>query len=513
MRNVHTSAAALFLAVAGLSATASAQQSPFGQNGPFVNFGDNSPAPIDARYTPSAFLTNDPASIANADATLASAQAQGKPLAVKVIEPLTNPAALALFNKYAVQFVFTDFEDAARVGRTRAVADQVLHSTKSKNAYVGNFNFYPNASSDTTQPGSLSGSQAQSFQFANNSLDYSDSRGRLGTTYGKQMANPALYPGSPDYRNPAQGNSGAPNIRSALFTLPIQRETFATNGLLGRSVPSGSSFQAYNTPFSNGGYKNGARNIPYVTRFNNWGNPALGGGPTGNGFVQNAADPANGQLLSRGDFEAMVLHYRLRGADTFHLFNEADGSVVGYSKTQEAQDAANGWAALGTAGGSALNGIFSRHNYGFANLTNLIGDKGGDSGDTSPRSTEVAGAVWSGVFDKSGTSRHLAILISNLSPVRKTIDLPNKVGGFMTARADGVRIDDFFLDPGQHKLLTFTFSSATSRWKMDSFINPNGNAIVFTDNNRNGVGIPEPTGLSLLGLGAVGLLARRRRHA
>ena len=81
----------------------------------------------------------------------------------------------------------------------------------------------------------------------------------------------------------------------------------------------------------------------------------------------------------------------------------------------------------------------------------------------------------------------------------------------MTARADGVRIDDFFLDPGQHKLITFTFGGG--RWKMDSSINPNGNAIVFTDNNRNGVGIPEPTGLSLLGVGALGLLARRRRRA
>src|SRR3954447_16544677 len=142
MRIMHSSAAALFVTIAGLTTTASAQQSPFNTNGtgPFINFGDNSPVPIEPRYAPSAFLGNDAASIANTDATLAAAQAQGKPLAVKVVQPLTNAAALAIFNKYAVQFVFCDYEDAARVGRTRAIADQVLHSTKSKNAYVGNFN-------------------------------------------------------------------------------------------------------------------------------------------------------------------------------------------------------------------------------------------------------------------------------------------------------------------------------------------------------------------------------------
>src|SRR5206468_5464441 len=153
---------------------------------------------------------------------------------------------------------------------------------KSSGAFVGNFNFYPNAASDPTRPGSIAGSQAASFQFKPTSSDYSSSRGNIGlpgggVVVGNQSADPALYPGSPDYRNPAQGNSGAPNIRSALFTLPIQRLTLSELGLRDLSgVPADAT--AYAQP----GRPNATDdvNIPDVTRFNNYGNPALGGGPS-----------------------------------------------------------------------------------------------------------------------------------------------------------------------------------------------------------------------------------------
>ena len=262
-----------------------------------------------------------------------------------------------------------------------------------------------------------------------------------GTVVGNQHADPALYPGSPDYRNPAQGNSGAPNIRSALFTLPIQRLTLAELGVKGfGGVPGGAAAYAISGP--NQAYTGAAGGrqqlIPYVTRFNNYGNPALGGGPTGTGFVQNAATPSNGQLLSRGDFQAQVLHYRMRGADSVHLFNEATGSVVGYGPTQEQSDVKTGWAASGVA-----NGIFTRGNYAFANLSNVIGDADSNSGDVNPRSTELSGAVWSGVYDRAGSidpatgRRRLAILLSNLSAVQKEVDLPNNIGGFSTFKPPG----------------------------------------------------------------------------
>ena len=253
--------------------------------------------------------------------------------------------------------------------------------------------------------------------------------------------------------------------------------------------------------------------IPYVTRFNNWGNPALGGGPSGTGFVQNAATPSNGQLLSRGDFQAMILHYRMRGADSVNLFNEATGSVVGYGPTQEQADVKTGWAAS-----SVANGIFSRRNYAFANLTNVIGDSNSNSGNVNPRSTEIAGAVWSGVYDRPGSTdpstgrRRLTILLSNLSSVRKIVDFPNNIGGFSTFKAPGStsldRFDDYAIDPGQHRLLNFALQNS-SRGRLEWVFT--GDQFIGLDNNRNGVGIPEPTTLSLVGVGALGLLARRRR--
>jgi len=173
--------------------------------------------------------------------------------------------------------------------------------------------------------------------------------------------------------------------------------------------------------------------------------------------------------------------------------------VIGYDREDQRRDAAEGWN-----GSSVASGIFSRNNFAFANLTTLVGDAGGNSGDTGRRDIEKAGAVWSGVYDKSGSNRRLVILLSNLSNQTKTIDLPNSIGGFMTFRQDGVRIDDFFLNPGVHRLITFTLRG--NRWLL------NTNGTLFTDDNRNGIGIPEPTSLGLVGIGAMGLLARRRRR-
>jgi len=88
-------------------------------------------------------------------------------------------------------------------------------------------------------------------------------------------------------------------------------------------------------------------------------------------------------------------------------------SVVGYSGEQMANDIAIGWA-----GSTELNELFARDRYAFANLSVTIGDLGGESGEGDAlRSIELAGAVWSGVYDMKGNKRQLIILLSNLSAV------------------------------------------------------------------------------------------------
>ncbi|HEX8910974.1 MAG TPA: PEP-CTERM sorting domain-containing protein [Humisphaera sp.] len=474
-------AVALFSAILGTAGLASAQSVP---SSGFFDWSENT-NPTAPDFTASPFLDNNNAT--QVAAQLSAAQAAGKPLAVKVREPLTNPASQAIFNQFAVKYVFCDFEDAALVGRTRAVADLVLSSTASKNAFVGNFNVYPNSGSDGTRPVA-----------ANTNYQYGDIRGKTPTSTGKLMSNEQLYPGQSDFRTGGTSQlpipGGTPNIRSGLFTLPIIRQTVAENSLPGSDA-----------------------HIPWVTRFNNWGNTLLdtdGNSSNGYQFVQNASNPANGQLLSRGDFQAQILHYRLRGADSVNLFQASAGSVQGYSRAQEQSDIRTGW------GGSAVvNGIFSRNNFALANLTTVIGDRGGSSGDPAnssqnptsvgPRGLAVAGAAWSGVYDKSGSTRKLSILISNMGTDNKTIDLPNFIGGYHAMASNGS--DDFAVSPGQHRLLTFTLKPQSSLGKNMSWV-LDSNVAVFTDNNRNGVGIPEPTSAAVLGLGAVGLLAARRRR-
>jgi hypothetical protein len=348
---------------------------------------------------------------ANASAVadiLAANETAGFPLAVRVREVLTNVAARAVVTDFHLGELFGDYFGADRAALAAATAQLALSSPLSRKAFSGNFNLYPNVELDTTRPAVVSPDAAR-FQVPPAAGEFRASRGRIGSRLSPSASMPVLFPGSPDFRNPAQGNSGAPNIRGALFTLPIQRVTFALLGARGLTDPTKNTLAMYGLP----ALRPAIKTLPLVARFNNFGNPALGGGPSGTGFVQNAATPANAQLLSRGDFQAMILHLRMRGAAGAVLFS-GENSVVGYSPAQHRSDIESGWTASTVA-----NEIFTRGRYAFANLTNLIGDTGAETGDESPVSTEVAGAAWSGVFDRSGTNRRLALLVSNMSSVQK----------------------------------------------------------------------------------------------
>src|SRR5439155_763738 len=115
--------------------------------------------------------------------------------------------------------------------------------TFSNHAFIGNYGFQP-LSNDFTNPAQyhqLSGTHS----FSGYGLsDFNNAK--------LNMAMPELYPGSGSFRNPAAGNSSAPNIRSALFNMPILR--------LGQIK--------INTDPDE-------RIVPYIARFNNFGNGSL----------------------------------------------------------------------------------------------------------------------------------------------------------------------------------------------------------------------------------------------
>jgi len=291
-------AVAFFSAVVGVSALANAQAVP---GSGFFDWNTNTNPTPNANFTAAPFLSNSNA--AQVAQVLANSPSN-RPLAVKVVEPLSSSASLNIFNQFNIKYVFCDFEDTTAVGNTRAIADAVLNSTKSKGAYVGNFNFYPQSSNDTTRPGTVNSTDPNFYQNRPFTGQYGDTRGKNAQGSGQLMANEALYPGSPDYKTPGVDIS-TPNIRSGLFTLPIVRATFVENGMR-----------------TNGVRNNGDQHIPWVSRFNNYGNVALDNDPStpGSQFIADAAHGTANQLPSRGDFEAQILHYRLRGADSVNMF-------------------------------------------------------------------------------------------------------------------------------------------------------------------------------------------------
>ena len=126
-------------------------------------------------------------------------------------------------------------------------------------------------------------------------------------------------------RSQLGGTSAAPNIRSNLFTLPLMRFSEVQTNLSSSSV-----------------------HMPYIARFNDATNPAFGTGGTVNGIPQFNANSGVGanQLMSRNDFSALVLQYRMRGATNYQLL---DSGVVGYTTAQMETDAASGVVAAAGA--------------------------------------------------------------------------------------------------------------------------------------------------------------------
>jgi hypothetical protein len=172
-----------------------------------------------------------------------------------------------------------------------------------------------------------------------------------------------------------------------------------------------------------------------------------------------------------------------------------DGGVVGYTRPQFEQDARAGWAFEG-GNLTPVREILAGGNTRLATLDTYI------RSDGSMKSIEDAGMVFSGVYSLTqgvgGTGR-LALLVSNLDEVSHTFDVPNKIGGKTIVMGAQTIL------AGQHKLLEFT--GAGTQWNLANSV------AVFTDNDRSGVGVPEPMTLGAMALFAMGVLSRRRRTA
>jgi len=397
-----------------------------------------------AGFVPAPFVTAGTGATAVPVLTQTQATFPGKVALKGVGTPMTPADIGLLFNNpnFTVNYAFLDYEGVGGQAQATTVANLIHAQPKGTSTFVGNFRMFP-GSGDTSGVGA-----------GPSVSDY------LGS--GLNMANEDLYPGSPTYKNPAQvagGTSTSPNIRSALFTLPIERVSFVTANL-----PAGH------------------KHIPYVNRFNNWGNNALDSdGNPANGYQFN--NPTGTQLLSRGDFSALVAHYRLRGVDGVHLL---DGGVVNYTQQQFEQDAKDGFKL------PAIDAIFAGGGARVATLDTL------SRVDGSIKDNEQTGVVYSGVYSLSqaGGLGKLALLVSNLDEVSHSLDIPQKIGGKNVVGAIPILA-------GQHKLLEFT--GAGTQWQLTN------TSIVFTDADRSGVGVPEPVAMGGASIFALTMLFRRRR--
>jgi hypothetical protein len=366
------------------------------------------------------------------------------------------------------------------------------------------------------------------------------------------MANSELYAGSPDFRNRSTGDWNNANIRVGLFIAPMWRFSQTQENL--NALYGGTALTSVGLTYH--------KNIPWVARFNNWGNKSLDsdgnsankyafvtGAPApgpdgilGNGDDMTGVQTAN-QLLSRGDFSAQIMHYRMRSAYSVNAF---EAGVVGYTEQQKRDDIARGWYGRTSASFTRTaaeataeqhpNPIFNAADDLPATFTaNPQVDGVSDSGGTR---SEQTGVIWSGRY--SLTLAQLDILLSNLDSGNHQVKFGTTGAGttadpiydiytdkngsgwtYSGSNPDLSASRNVAIAAGTHRLLQFKLvttriyssntytGSFTSKkiWLIDL------NTQVFVDNNRSGTGIPEPTSIGFLaGLGTIGALGARRRR-
>jgi hypothetical protein len=163
--------------------------------------------------------------------------------------------------------------------------------------------------------------------------------------------------------------------------------------------------------------------------------------------------------------------------------------VVGYTQAQFQDDISKGFHF------APFENIFNGGGAKLASLDTVV------KTDGSVKSVESAGVIVSGVYSltQAGGLGKLALLVSNLDDASHDVAFPNKIGGKTVPGTLNILA-------GQHKLLDFT--GAGTSWTL---MNPGGTA-VFVDNNRDGVGVPEPTMIGGLALVMCFGMTRRRKE-
>ena len=213
-----------------------------------------------------------------------------------------------------------------------------------------------------------------------------------------------------------------------------------------------------------------------------------------------AAKTAN-QMISRRDFAAAVAHYRMRGADSYVLF---EPGVIGYGQEDKRKDAKAGWTE------SHIDAIFNANDYKLllgADTDYKNGNNPKDINsvlivDGKEKTAESAGSIFSGVYSLS--LKTMDVLLSNMDEVDHTLTLPNSIGGF------ALKTKSFEVDAGQHLLIEYklTTSGVNKGWSVALTHVP----FQAINNSRHGFGIPEPTTISLAAVLGFMLVGPRRRR-
>jgi hypothetical protein len=499
-------------------------------------------APANFFATPSNYLTV-PFQMSQMNASAAA----GHPLGIKIENSLTAAQGQALFNtKYApgdqaISYVFADIEVGTRPqvqSKVTALVAQVRLSQWSKNAYVGQWELTPLNPEDDRMgrnPPLPPGGQIGSAHRRWGRMEYNAMK--------VNMANTQLYPGAGDFRNTSTNDWANQNIRTGLFIGPIGRMTQVQSIL----------DQSYNGLKTETGLNN-HKQIPWIARFNNFGNRALDNADLpgldyvfepGTALPQAglSADQTRDQMLGRGDVGAMTRHYRMRGAYSVNLF---ESGVVGYTQQQFQDDVREAWT-----GDAKLNNIMAQADNKYATMTL---SPHVDNSSMGGNRAEETGTIWSGQYSldipnpNSDKGRgnpadrnkgEMAILASNLDTVDHLIrfgagDTPYEM--YLWKNADGYTWDDgsdtassrnALIEAGMHKMLIFDLketriyksladvgSNRANTYTTKTVWLWNNSYGVFGNNEgRNDRGIPEPTTFgSLAAAGAIAVVCRRQRR-